>query len=459
MFGLVHPCQEAAVRKMAIVLVLSTAVCLTLPTKASADVPVYGYDLINTYPHDAGAFTQGLYYKDGYLYEGTGLYGSSSLRKVVPETGSVVKIHHLNSSYFGEGVTIRDTLIYQITWKNYVGFVYVEHEEFDLIDTFNYPTDGWGLTHDDTSLIMSDGSDMLYHLDPVTFEQIGSVNVTADGVPVTRINEMELVRGFIYANILYSDLIAVIEPASGEVVAWLDLTGIGGASPPGPLNGIAFEPDSVHLYVTGKYWPDLYEIWVDPLDYRPEIVASSPRSPVCAYIDTPVTLAVSATDQDPTDSLEYIWSVNGVVDGSAQDTSFEYTGTVSTIDTVEVKVTDGILSDSTAWIMYVEIAGIQDGREAPAAMLHQNQPNPFRPATTIRFTIPGGQESRSVSLTIHDVQGRLVRTLIDSRVAPGDHEVVWDGIDDGGNPVSPGIFFSVLKAGDKSLSRKMTLLD
>lgn len=434
-----------------------------ITTQGFADVPVYGYDLINTYPHDAGAFTQGLYFKDGYLYEGTGLYGHSSLRKVVPETGSVVKIYRLNKAYFGEGVTIRDTLIYQITWKNYAGFVYVEHDEFEVIDTFNYPTDGWGLTHDDTSLIMSDGSDMLYHLDPETFEQLGSVNVTADGVPVTQINEMEMIRGLIYANILYSDLIAVIEPVSGAVVAWLDLAGIEGSSPPGPLNGIAFEPDSVHLYVTGKYWPDLYEIWVDPLDYRPEIVSSSPRSPVCAYIDTPVMLSVSAADKDRTDSIVYTWSVNGIVDGSAQDTSFEYTGTVSTMDTVEVKVSDGIFSDSTCWIVQVEIAGIADGpqspRESQETALHQNQPNPFHPATTIRFTIPGGQESRGVSLKVHDIHGRLVRTLIDFEVTPGDHEVVWDGTDDGGKPLSPGIFFSVLKTGDETRCRKMTLLD
>jgi len=430
---------------------------LTMTTQSSADVPVYGYDLINTYPHDSAAFTQGLYYKNGYLYEGTGLYGKSSLRKVVPETGTVVMNRQLNSSYFGEGITIRDTLIYQITWREQSGFVYVEYLEFDLIDTFDYPTDGWGLTHDDTSLIMSDGSDMLYHLDPVTFEQVGSVNVTADGSPVTQINEMEMIRGKIYANILYSDLIAVIDPSSGEVEAWLDLTGIGGPSPPGPLNGIAFQPDSLHLYVTGKYWPELYEIWVDPLDYRPEIVESSPRSPVCAYIDSAVILSVSAADQDPADSLEYIWSVNGVVDGSAQDSSYEYTGTVSTIDTVEVRVSDGILADSTSWIMHVEIAGIQDGTETQAA-LYQNHPNPFHLATTLRFTISGGRQSSHVTLTIHDIHGRLVRTLINSEVTPGDHEAVWDGTDEGGKPVSPGIFFSVLRAERETVSRKMTLL-
>lgn len=431
---------------------------LMLTTDGSADVPVYGYDLINTYPHDSAAFTQGLYYKDGYLYESTGLYGKSSVRKVVPETGAVVMMRQLNSSYFGEGLTIRDTLIYQITWREQSGFVYVEHLEFDLVDTFNYPTDGWGLTHDDTSLIMSDGSNRLYHLDLETFEHIDTVYVTADGSPVTQINEMEMIRGKIYANMLYSDLIAVIEPSSGEVEAWLDLTGIGGPSPPGPLNGIAFRPDSIHLYVTGKYWPELYEVWVDPLDYRPEIVESDPRSPVCAYIDSAVTLLVSATDQDPADSLEYTWSVNGVIDGSAQDSSYEYTGTASTVDTVEVRVSDGVLADSTSWIINVEIAGVEDGTETRPA-LYQNHPNPFRMATMLRFTAPGGGQSGHVTLAIHDIHGRLVKTLVDSEITPGGHEAVWDGTDEGGKPVSPGIYFAVLRAGGERVSRKMTLLD
>jgi glutamine cyclotransferase len=431
---------------------------IMLTTQGSADVPVYGYDLINTYPHDSGAFTQGLYYKDGYLYESTGLYGKSSVRKVVPETGVVMMMRQLNSSYFGEGLTIRDTLIYQITWREQTGFVYVEHLEFDLIDTFNYPTDGWGLTHDDTSLIMSDGSSRLYHLDLETYEHIDTVFVTADGSPVTQINEMEMIRGKIYANILHSDMIAVIEPSTGEVESWLDLTGIGGPSPPGPLNGIAFQPDSVHLYVTGKYWPELYEIWVAPLDYRPEILGSDPRSPVCAYIDSTIALSVSAVDLDPLDSLEYTWSVNGVVDGSAQDSSYEYTGATSTVDTVEVWVSDGIFSDSTSWIINVEIAGIPDRGENQAA-LYQNHPNPFRLATTLRFTAFGDGESGRVTLAIHDVHGRLVKTLIDSDVAPGDHETVWDGTDGDGKRVSPGIFFSVLKTGRGRLSRKMTLLE
>lgn len=438
---------------------------LSITTSAHAYIPVYGYDLIDTYPHDSSAFTQGLYYRDGYLYESTGLYGKSSVRKVVPETGSVVKIHRLNSSYFGEGLTLRDSLIYQITWRENTGFVYVEHLEFDQIDTFTYPSDGWGLTHDDSSLIMSDGSNRLYRLDPVTYAVTDTVNVFADGGPVTQINEMEMIRGKIYANILNSDYIAVIEPSTGQVEAWLDLTGIGGPSPPGPLNGIAFRPDSVRLYVTGKYWPEMYEIWVDPLDRPPEIVARSPGSDVCAYIDTPLTLSVSASDQDTTDVLTYAWSVNGVVDGTAEDSLFEYVAPASRIDTVMAVVSDGVFADSTSWTIYVEIAGITDDRpgspDVPRdghdgqAVFHQNSPNPFWPATIIRFAVPEGSRSHPVRLTVHDIQGRLVRTLVDSEVAGGGHETIWDGTDDNGKQVHPGIFFSVLEVDGRTFSRKM----
>ena len=432
-------------------------------------VPVYGYELINTFPHDPNAFTQGLVYHDGFLYEGTGLYGGSSLRKVVLETGEVIKRHNLGSTYFGEGVTVYNDTIFQLTWLNHVGFVYVEHETFELIDTFSYPNPGWGLTHDDTSLIMSDGTDTLYHLDPVTYEQIGRVNVTADGVPVTQINELELIRGRIYANILDSDHIAVIEPKTGNVVAWLDLTGIlpsgALASVGGPLNGIAFDPDSVRLFVTGKKWPSLFEIYVDPLDYPPEIVEAQPPAPVWVETDSVVVFTISVVDLDPADSLEYTWSINGVIDGSAQDTSYEYTSSVPAIDTLQARVTDGTFSDSTAWLVYVEIAGVDDdpareGGQVEGIRLAQNRPNPFRPHTTIEFTIPTGTGATSgVCLTVHDISGRRVKTLIDCNLGPGEYRAHWDGTREGWGRVSPGVFFYTLRVGGTSLSRRMVLLD
>jgi glutamine cyclotransferase len=291
-------------RIVPIAAVMAVAI-LSVVSLASADsIPVYDYVLINTFPHDVNAFTQGLVYHNGFLYEGTGLFSGSSLRKVVLETGEVLFRYNLVSVYFGEGVTIYDDLIYQLTWLNNVGFVYVETDSFELIDTFSYPTQGWGLTHDDTSLIMSDGTDKLYFLDPVTFEEINRVHVTADGSPIDQINELEYIHGHIYANILNSDFIAIIKPETGVVVAWLDLTGILSAehpaAPPGPLNGIAFDPDSVRLFVTGKRWPSLFEIYVDPLncgvdgpcdgeDDRPEAATLSQSRP------NPFTLASSFT--------------------------------------------------------------------------------------------------------------------------------------------------------------------
>jgi glutamine cyclotransferase len=435
------------------------------PRLTSGGIPVYGFTLIDSFPHDPNAYTQGLVYETGFLYEGTGLYGGSSLRKVVLETGEVVKRRNLASAYFGEGVTVRCDTVYQLTWQNNTGFVYEELEEFELIETFSYPTQGWGLTHDDTSLIMSDGSDKIYYLDPHTYEEVGRVYVTAQGSPVYDLNELELIRGRIYANIWYSDSIAVIEPGTGAVVAWLDLSSIYPYPRPGVLNGIAFDPDSVSLFVTGKNWPTLFEIWVDPLDFAPEIMAYSPPAHVCAFVDSPMVLSVSAEDRDPADSLQYAWSVNGVVEPLARDTSYTYTGSTSTVDTVVASVTDGIFSDSATWVIYVEIAGV-DGRggrgdrDVVAPDSYSIQPNPVRGAATITFTVGGGSESsRPVRLTLHDVSGRMVACLLDSDLPRGDYTVAWDGRDDLGKRVSPGIFFCVLRSEGTMLSSKIAVLE
>ena len=435
----------------------------------SGSIPVYGYDLINTFPHDSGAFTQGLVYHNGFLYEGTGLYGASSLRKVVLETGEVLKRYNLASAYFGEGVTVYNDTIFQLTWRNHVAFAYIELEDFELINTFTYPYPGWGLTHDDTSLIASDGTDKIYNLDPSTLEEVGRVYVTADGSPVDSLNELEYVRGRIYANILNSDSIAIIEPQTGNVVAWIDLTGILPparlAQSPGPLNGIAFDPASVRLFVTGKKWPSLFEIYTDPLDYPPEIVEASPPSPVWIHLDTPVILTVSVEDRDPADSLEYTWRIDGVVDPAARDSCYEYSSSNPTVDTLVVEVSDGVFSDSTSWIVYVEIAGIEDDHVSAnsgqvSVRLSQNRPNPFRNLTTIDFTLPGSScLNRRVCLAVHDIRGRKVRTLVDSDLRPGDHSIVWDGADHQGNRVPPGIFFCVLSSGKSKISNKMVVLE
>jgi glutamine cyclotransferase len=230
-------------------------------------IPVYGCEVVNTYPHDPEAYTQGLYYKDGFLYESTGLQGHSTLRKVTPETGEVVKIHNLPYAYFGEGITVRNDTIYQLTYRNYVAFTYVELDTFALVDSFPYVFHGWGLTHDDSSLISSNGTTWLFHLNPRTFEEISRVGVTADGGLQSSMNEMEYVGDRIYANIYGRDSIAIIVPRTGVVEAWLNLEGLRDSIPSGGvLNGIAYDPAGSRLFVTGKNWPALFEIRMRPPD-------------------------------------------------------------------------------------------------------------------------------------------------------------------------------------------------
>ncbi|MDX1522172.1 MAG: glutaminyl-peptide cyclotransferase [Anaerolineae bacterium] len=236
-------------------------------TTVSEQIPVFSYNVVNSYPHDAGAFTQGLVYQDEIFYEGTGLHGQSSLRKVDPETGQVLEILDLAGEYFGEGIAIFDDKIYQLTWQSRVGFVY-DKNSFELLQEFSYPTEGWGLTHDGQRLIMSDGTDTLYFLDPITLERVGQVAVQAQGQPVVRLNELEYINGEVYANIWQTDRIARIDPATGEVTAWIDLSGLlppeDRTQPVDVLNGIAYQPDTDRLFVTGKLWPKLFEIELVP---------------------------------------------------------------------------------------------------------------------------------------------------------------------------------------------------
>ena len=234
----------------------------TLPA-LSYPAPVIGYRIVNTYPHDPRAFTQGLVFADGILYEGTGLRGQSSLRKVDLETGNILRVRQLAAHFFGEGITIYGNRVIQLTWRAKVGFVYDIHT-FQLLDTFNYPTEGWGITHDGKSLIMSDGTSTLYFLDPQTFQEVHRLEVhTRDG-PVSRLNELEYVQGEIYANVWKTDRIAKISPETGEVVGWIDLEGLLRPTDRNRridvLNGIAYDVKNDRLFVTGKLWPKLFEI-------------------------------------------------------------------------------------------------------------------------------------------------------------------------------------------------------
>jgi glutamine cyclotransferase len=232
-------------------------------------IPTYGYRIVNVFPHDPAAFTQGLVYRNGFLYEGTGggvrattFDALSSLRKVELETGVVLEQVTLDEQFFGEGIALLGDRVYQLTWKSQLGFVYAL-DGFAPVGEFSYATDGWGLTHDGEALIMSDGSARLYRRDPVTFEEIGRVEVRHDGRLLTNLNELEWIDGQVWANIFGSDIVARIDPASGAVAGWVDLRGLLTSrerQQTDVLNGIAYDAASQRLFVTGKLWPWLFEI-------------------------------------------------------------------------------------------------------------------------------------------------------------------------------------------------------
>lgn len=229
-------------------------------------VPVYGYRIVNTYPHDPLAFTQGLIYRDGFLFESTGLQGRSSLRKIRLETGEIVQEQKVDSQYFAEGLTEWRGRLVQLTWQSNVAFVY-DLTTFTLQRTFRYAGEGWGLTHDDSRLILSDGTDRLRFIDPATFEPRGQISVRANGLAVRDLNELEYVHGEIFANVWHTDRIARISPESGRVLGWIDMSGVlprnVQLSSEAVLNGIAFDSQRDRLFVTGKLWPVLFEIQLE----------------------------------------------------------------------------------------------------------------------------------------------------------------------------------------------------
>lgn len=222
--------------------------------------------IVAAYPHDPNAFTQGLAFSGGRLYEGTGRYGSSSIRRVDVETGVIEQMRPLNRNYFGEGIAILDDKLYQLTWQNQLAIVY-DLESFDLLDTLFYEGEGWGLTHDGQSLILSDGSATLRFLSPEDFEVERTIEVHTETGPVVRLNELEYVDGEIWANIWYEDRIVRIAPDSGAVLGWID---VGQLYPQNRrdredvANGIAYDEDSGRLLLTGKNWPQIFEVRLVP---------------------------------------------------------------------------------------------------------------------------------------------------------------------------------------------------
>ncbi len=237
------------------------------PSPATTAPTHYGYQIVNTFPHDRAAFTQGLVFLDGALLETTGLNGKSSLRRVEPATGSVLKRVELPEQYFGEGMTVIGKKIYQVTWQNRTGFVY-DLGTFAAERTFRYDDEGWGLTTDGQQLILSDGTDTLRWLDPATFQVTRTVQVTNAGRPLALLNELEWVKGEIFANVWQTETVARIDPATGRVTGLIDFSGL--LTPADRigdidvLNGIAYDAAEDRLFVTGKNWPKLFEVRLVP---------------------------------------------------------------------------------------------------------------------------------------------------------------------------------------------------
>jgi glutaminyl-peptide cyclotransferase len=235
---------------------------------AQAAVPTYGYEIVKTYPHDPHAFTEGLFYLNGFLYESTGLERQSSIRKEKLETGEVVQKIDVPPEYFGEGIVNWKRRLVSLTWKSQVGFVY-DLATFKLERKFSYEGEGWALTQDGKRLIMSDGTPELRFLHPDTLQETGRITVTYEGKPVRNVNELEWVKGRIYANVWETNMMIFIDPASGEITGLVNLAGLLSASeqlagPDSVLNGIAYDAAHDRLFVTGKNWPKLFEIRVLP---------------------------------------------------------------------------------------------------------------------------------------------------------------------------------------------------
>jgi glutaminyl-peptide cyclotransferase len=242
------------------------------PEVPAVDVPVtpvgeqprqVAYDVVNSYPHDPASFTQGLLFHDGGVYEGTGQYGHSKLRRLEFPTGRAQKEISLSPELFGEGLALVGNRLIQLTWKSHRGFVY-DLDTFRLLQEFTYDSEGWGLTYDGKYLILSDGSSDLFYLDPETFRRVKRLSVTMNGRPIRELNELEFIEGEIWANVWQTDLILRIDPSTGRVTSFLDLKGIlapsdktGGED---VLNGIAYDSQQKRIFVTGKLWPRLFEI-------------------------------------------------------------------------------------------------------------------------------------------------------------------------------------------------------
>jgi glutamine cyclotransferase len=254
--------------KFVTILLIVAALSSCKPGKATridsnGTVAAYSYEVVKVYPHDAEAFTQGLVFRDGKLLESTGQEGQSTLRQVDLDSGQTTKKVDLAPQYFGEGMTVLNNKIYQLTWRHHIGFVY-DYQTFERLGDFNYEGEGWGLTTDGQSLILSDGSNRLRFLDPNSFRVIRTIAVTDNGKPVRQLNELEFINGEIYSNIWHDTRIITINPQSGVITGSIDCSDLvsqsGANDEEAVLNGIAYDQASGRLFVTGKLWPKLFEI-------------------------------------------------------------------------------------------------------------------------------------------------------------------------------------------------------
>jgi glutaminyl-peptide cyclotransferase len=248
----------------------ATAAVSSGPTASAQgleEIPVYTFKVIHSWHHDPQAYTQGLVFLDGDLFESTGRYGQSSLREVDLQSGRVLRKVDVPREYFGEGLTLFQGKLFQLTWKEHKGFIY-EPDSFKLTGEFSYDGEGWGLTHDEHSLIMSDGTNRIRFLDPASFKVVRTIEVYDHTAPLTQLNELEYIKGEIYANIYQTDRIVRIDPQTGKILGWIDLRGLLDADqynqPVDVLNGIAYDEIHDRLFVTGKLWPRLFEIQLAP---------------------------------------------------------------------------------------------------------------------------------------------------------------------------------------------------
>lgn len=251
------------ISKRSRLLLFLLACCTSHLSQAQEQVARYGYNILNTYPHNITSFTQGLVYHEGFLFEGTGKNGQSNLSKINLEDGEVLMSKNMSQRYFGEGIEIVEDKIYQLTWQSHLVFVH-DKETFEAVESHYNATEGWGLAYDGSHLILSDGTATLQFMDPETFAPVRKVEVQLDGNAINQLNELEYINGEVWANVWQTDFILRIDPESGEVNSIVDLTGLSAQTQLGSseavLNGIAWDAGTERLFVTGKHWAHLFEI-------------------------------------------------------------------------------------------------------------------------------------------------------------------------------------------------------